>query len=101
MLSQAAVVVQQVFFFPDLKYVVPEALPPPLMSSALASSGSVLELAGIAAVRHRGIFSQLLTEATPVAHPLPKPCHANLVQPPLKAVSISLVVFSIFFGFIV
>jgi len=40
-------------FFPLPNYVIPEALPGSLMGSALASSGSVLELAGIGSVRHR------------------------------------------------
>jgi len=47
----------------------------------LASSGSVLELAGIGSVGHGGSFGQLLTESTPVAPPLSKPCHANPVHP--------------------
>jgi len=51
------------------------------MCSALASIGSVLEPAGIGSIRHRGSFQQLLTEATPVtSSPLPKSCHANLLQ---------------------
>jgi len=53
---------------------------PLLMSLALASDGSVLELAGISLIGHGGSFWQLLTEATPVALLLPKPCHANAVQ---------------------
>jgi len=44
---------------------------------ALASGVSILELAGTGFVRHGGSFSQLLTEATPIAPLLPKPCHAN------------------------
>ena len=51
------------------------------MGLALASGESVLELVGIGSIRHGGSFWQLLTEATPVASPLPKPCHANPVQP--------------------
>jgi len=66
---------QQVF--PLLKYVIIEALPPSLMRSALASGGSVLEPAGTGSIRHGGSFWQLLTEATPVAPLLPKPCHTN------------------------
>jgi len=46
------------------------------MGSALASSGSVLELAGIGSVGH----GDLLTESTPVGPLLPKPCHANPIQ---------------------
>jgi len=45
--------------------------------------GSVVELAGVGSVGHRGRFWQLLTEATPVAPLLPKPCHSN----PLHIVS--------------
>ena len=43
-------------FFPLLKYVLPEALPPLLMGSDLASGRSVLEPAGIGSVRHRRSF---------------------------------------------
>jgi len=50
------------------------------MGSALASGGSILEPAGTGSVRHGGSFSQLLTEATPIAPWLPKPCHANPQQ---------------------
>jgi len=62
--------------FPLLKYVVTEALPPLLIGLALASGGSILELAGTGFIRHGGSFSQLLTEATPIAHPATKtlPC---------------------------
>jgi len=67
----------EVFFLPLLKYVIPEVLPPSLIGLALASGGSVLEPAGTGCIRHGGSFSQLLTEATPMAPPLPKPCHAN------------------------
>jgi len=42
-------------FFPSL-YVITEVLPLSLMGSALASSGSVLEPAGIGSVGHRGSF---------------------------------------------
>jgi len=66
---------------PLLRHVIPEALPPSLTGSALASSGSVLELPGIGSDGHRGSFSQLLTEATPVDSPLQKPCHTNPIQP--------------------
>jgi len=50
------------------------------MGSALASGRSVLALADIGYMRHGGSFSQLLTEATPTAPLLPKPCHANPQQ---------------------
>jgi len=76
--SIPAAVVQQPF--PLLKYVMPEALPPSLMGSALASGGSILEPAGIGSIKHRRIFLQLLREATLVALLLPKPCHVNPVQ---------------------
>jgi len=60
------------FLFPLLNYVIPEALPPSLVGSALASSGSVLEPAGIGSIGHRGSFSQLLKVATAVAPPATK-----------------------------
>jgi len=60
-------------FFPLLKTAIPELLGPSLMGSALASSGSVLELAGIGSVGHGRSFWQLLTEATPAAS-----CYQNL-----------------------
>jgi len=63
-----------------LNYFIPEVLPPSLMGSALASDGSVLEPAGVGSIRYGGCFQQLLTEATPVAPLLPKPCHTNPVQ---------------------
>jgi len=50
------------------------------MGLALASGGSVLELAGIGSIGHGGSFQQLLTGSTSVAHLLPKACHANPVQ---------------------
>jgi len=63
-----------------LNCVIPEVLPPLLMGSASASSRSVLEAAGIGSIGHGESFWQLLTEDTPVAPWLPKPCHANPVQ---------------------
>jgi len=75
LLSLAAVV--QGFFSPLLKYVITEALPPSLMGSALASREPLVKLASFGSIGHRGSFQQRLTEATPVAHLLPKPCHAN------------------------
>ena len=53
-------------FFPFLKYIITDALSS-LMGSALAISGSILELVGIGSIRHGGSFSQLLTEAIPIA----------------------------------
>lgn len=50
------------------------------MGSALASSGSSLEPAVIASVRHVGSFWQLLTETAPAALLLPKPYHTNPAQ---------------------
>jgi len=70
-------VLTAVLFLPLLKYVITEAPPPSLIGLALASGGSVLEPAGTGFIRHGGSFSQLLTEATPIAPRLPKPCHAN------------------------
>ena len=49
-----------------------------LIVLALASSGSILELAGTGFIRHGGSFSQRLTEAPPTTEPLPKPCYQNL-----------------------
>jgi len=43
-------------FSPLLKCVIPEELPVLLMGSALASGGSILELAGIGFIGHGGIF---------------------------------------------
>jgi len=67
-------------FFLLFKYIIPGVLPPSLMSSALASGGSVVESAGIGSVGRGGSFWQLLTEATPIAPLLPKPCHANPIR---------------------
>jgi len=64
-------------FFPLLEYVITEMLPLSLFGLALASSKFVLEPAGTGFTRHGRSFLQLLTEATPVAPPLPKICHAN------------------------
>ena len=50
------------------------------MCSALASSGSILEPAGIGTVRHRRNFRHLLTEATLVAPLLPKSCSIKPIQ---------------------
>ena len=65
------------FFLPLLKYIITETLPLLLIGLALASSGSFLESAGTGCIRLGGSFSHLLTEATPIAPPLPKPCHTN------------------------
>jgi len=54
------------FLFPLLNYVIIEALAPSLIGLALASGGSVLEPAGTGFIGHRGSFSQLLTETTPI-----------------------------------
>jgi len=43
----------------------------------LTNSGSVLEVSGASSVRQGDSFWPLLTEATPVALLLPKPCHVN------------------------
>lgn len=37
-----------------------------LIGSALASSGTILEMSGIGSARHGGKFGQLFTETTPV-----------------------------------
>jgi len=60
-----------------LKHVIPEALPPSLVGLTFASGGSVLEPTGPGFIRHGGSFSQLLTEATPIARLLPKLYHVN------------------------
>jgi len=65
------------FFCPFLKDVITEALQRSPIVLALVSGGSVLELAGICSIRHGGNFYQHLIEATPIATPLPKPCHTN------------------------
>jgi len=60
-------------FFPLLKCVITETLPPLLMIGlALANRGFVLELADIGFIRHGGSYLQLLTEATPIAPPATK-----------------------------
>jgi len=64
--------------FPRLKYVITEVLPPSPIGLVLASGGSISEPAGTGFIRHGGSFLQLLTEATPIAPLLPKPCHQNL-----------------------
>jgi len=71
--------------FPSLlKYIIPEVLPPLLMGSALASSGSILELAGIGSVRHRGSFCRFSKQPPCSPLPLPKPCHANRIHIQIK-----------------
>jgi len=75
--SSLSTAVSLKYFLRHLKYVIPEALLPSLIGLALASGGSILEPAGTGFIRYGGSFSQLLTEATPIAPPLPKPCHAN------------------------
>jgi len=62
--SLPAAVAQQFFLLPFLN-VIPEVLPLSLMGSALASSGSVLETAGLGSVRHRRGFWHLLRELPP------------------------------------
>jgi len=52
-------------------------LPPWLRGSALASSGSVSDPAGIGSIGHQGNFQEVLTEATPVV-----PCYQNLANTP-------------------
>jgi len=56
--SLLSAVLLQLFFFPLLKHVITEALLPSLIALALASSRSVLELAGTGSIRHGGSFLQ-------------------------------------------
>jgi len=65
---------QQVF--PLLKYV-PEALPLSVMGSALARSGSILELAGIGSYQTRVKLLAASHRSHTYSLPLPKCCHAN------------------------
>jgi len=65
------------FFFLLLKYIIPKALPLSLIGLALSRGRSILEPDGSGFIRHGGSFSQLLTEATPIAPLLPKLCHTN------------------------
>lgn len=53
--------------FSFLKSVNPGMLPPPLVGSALACSGSILLPAGIGSVRYERNFWHLHTEVNPVA----------------------------------
>jgi len=67
--------------FIPLKYVITEALTPLLISLALSSSRSILDMADTGSVGHGGSFWHLLAEVTPVdAPPLPTPCHANRIH---------------------
>lgn len=54
-------------YFPFLKYACKEVSPALLLGSALASCGSLLELAGTDSYLTWGSFRALLTEATPAA----------------------------------
>lgn len=66
--------------FPLLKHIISEVLPPSLTGSVLASSGCILQPAGIGSVGHEGTFWQLLTENPLYSPPLPKLCHATPIQ---------------------
>jgi len=66
-------------FFPLLNYFISEALPPPLMGSAVVSSGSILEPAGSGSMGHRRASSSF-SQKPPLYPPLPKPCHANPIE---------------------
>jgi len=50
-----------------LKYIITEALPLSLIGTSLGQWRSILEPAAIDSIRHGGSFSQLLTEAIPIA----------------------------------
>jgi len=56
--SSPLTAVGQKIFFPLLKCIIPEVLPPLLMGSALASDRSALELADIGSIGHGGSFWQ-------------------------------------------
>jgi len=60
-------------FLPFLKCIFTEAPSLSLMGSALASSGSILELAGTGSGQHEGNSWSLLTEVTPAAPRPPLP----------------------------
>lgn len=77
----------QGFFVPLLTPLIPVALPPPLLGSALASGLSILELLALAPW-DGGSFWQLLTEGTPAAPLLPKPCHESQVNQGIKSSSV-------------
>jgi len=74
--SLLTVISAQFFFLLLLNYVITEALPPSLIGLALASGRPIFEPASTGFIRHGG-SSQLLTEATPIAPSLSKPCHGN------------------------
>lgn len=57
------------------------SLPAPLLSSALARDGSILELSGTGSTSHKGTSWQLLLEAMPVTCPTTKPCHKTQYIP--------------------
>lgn len=67
-------------FYPFL-HVFTEAPLASLIDSALARSGSVAKLAGNRLCLAQGSPLPLLTETTPAASPLPKPCHVNPIHP--------------------
>lgn len=63
-----------------LKHIFTEAPSAVLLGSALSSGGSVSELARASCVWHEGGPWQLLTDATPAASPLPKPCRVDPIS---------------------
>lgn len=75
-------------FFPPFLDVIPEALRPLLMDSALSCSWMALALSDMV-----GSFWHSLTKATHVVPPIPKSCHTEPMQHNnLQACSFSLVI---------
>lgn len=62
------------------KSAIPEVLPPLLMNSVLAISGSVLKPAGIGSIRHRSTSRSFSQKAPLSLPPVPNLCHANPVH---------------------
>jgi len=73
LLSYWKMPLRSILFF-LLKYIIPEALPPALMGSALASGGSILELAGI------GFVYRKFPAVSHRSHPCNTPRYQNLAM---------------------
>lgn len=76
--------------FSFLKSVIPGMLPPPLVGSALACSGSILLPAGIGSDRYEGNFWHLLTEVSPGA-----PSTKALLHNPNTGTALNFTTFSV------